>query len=227
MKQVTIRAKGDDAVEILLYDVIGEDALFGGGVSAKAFRSQLKAVKSKRIDLRVNSPGGSVFDAAAMMAALDEHKAEITAHVDGVAASAASVVIMAADRIRVGWNALVMIHNPHALVMGGAEEMLRMAELLEKAKGQLLDAYSRRPNAAKREQLSAWMDDETWFTGAEAVEAGLADEVAGPVAVAALASAYALSAKLGWKRAPELPRDDLAWSETHRRRDIAAKLGGV
>lgn len=175
MKEASIRMSGDVA-EVLLYDQIGADPFFGDGISAKTFREQIKEVKAKTINLRINSPGGSVTEGAAMLAALDSHKARIEVNVDGIAASAASVVAMAGDVIRVSSSGLIMIHDPYAGVQGGAEDMRRMAGVLDKVKGQILDAYSRHSKLG-RDELASMMAAETWLTGQEAVDAGLADEV--------------------------------------------------
>ncbi|HKB37473.1 MAG TPA: head maturation protease, ClpP-related [Gemmataceae bacterium] len=220
MKSVTVRMKSEDAVEVLLYDVIGED--FFGGISARTFREQVKAIKAKSMNLRINSPGGSVIEGAAMLATLDEWKGTIDVDVDGMAASAASFVMMAGDTIRVASNGLVMIHNPLSLVVGGAEDMRREAELLDKVKGQILDTYIRRSNWS-RDDLSQAMDEETWFTGKEAVEAGLADSVNEPVKAAAFAGFDAILAR--YKHVPPLPTEDpRRREETDRRRAIAARL---
>lgn len=238
MKTVTIRAASSELTEVLLYDQIGRDAFFGDGISAKEFREQLRSIKTPRINLRINSPGGSVFEGSAMLAALEEHPSTIRVDVDGLAASAASLIMMAGDEIHVASNAMVMIHNPHALAIGDAAEMLRMAELLEKSKEQFVATYAKRTGAS-RKQISDWMDAETWFTGEEAVEAGFADSAGAPVSVAAFADALKLVARLGAKKVPETPSgprtlsgflrhitDDAqrALQETERRKAIAARL---
>ncbi len=223
MKTLQIRMKANDTAEVLLYDTIGEDPWFGGGISAKTFREQIKGIKAKAINLRVNSPGGDVFEAGAMMAALDEFKGEIIVDVDGLAASAASYIIMAADTIRLGTNAMLMIHDPFGGVMGTADDMRGLADALDKIKSQILDAYERKSNAG-RDKLAAWMTAETWFTGQEAIDAGLADEVTEPVRIAAFASLAPMLAKMKYKHQPAMPKDDAAWRETERRREIAAKL---
>jgi ATP-dependent protease ClpP protease subunit len=152
-KQLTVRMKGDDTAEVLLYDVIGADMF--GGIDAKTFRAQIKAVKAKAIELRINSPGGSVTEAAAMLQALDEFPGRIDVTVDGLAASAATVVMMAGDSIVAARNALLMIHNPWAGVMGTAADMRRVADLLDKIRGQILDTYAGRPGMKlSREELS-------------------------------------------------------------------------
>lgn len=223
MKSVTINMRGDTA-EVLLYDPIGAD-MFGDGISAKDFRAQIKAVKAKALNLRINSPGGSVFEASAMLAALDEFRGTIVVDIDGVAASAASVVAMAGDEIRMAPAALLMVHDPSAIVIGGADDMRGMADLLEKTKDQLIDAYERHSKAG-RDQIAEWMTSETWFGSQEAVDAGFADSVAEGRQVAACANLKEVAAKLHYKHVPTVltARDEKAWQDTDRRRAIAAKL---
>jgi ATP-dependent Clp protease, protease subunit len=231
MNRVRIRARGDaprvhmtgtDA-EVLVYDLIGADPFYGAGISAKSFREQLQSARGKTLNLRVNSPGGDVFEAGAMLAALDQFPGKVVAHVDGIAASAASYLVMGADEVRIGTNAMMMIHDPYGFVLGGAVDMRDVAALLDKVKDQILDAYQRK-SKAPRDRLSAWMSAETWFTGKEAVDAGLADTVTRPVRVAALSRHARTLAMLGYQQAPNLPRDNDAWQATQRRREIAARL---
>jgi len=222
MKEVTINLKGDVA-EVMLYDVIGEDPWYGG-VSAKTFREQIKAVKAKTINLRINSPGGSATEGAAMLAALDEFPGRIEVDVDGLAASAATHVMMAGDKIRIGSNALVMIHQAWGGTIGRASDLRRAAETLEKVNELQIDAYQRRSKAS-REELAAMLEAETWFTGQEAVDAGLADEVTGAIAVAAMADPLRLAAKLGFKHVPEPPKPACISKEEHAKR--AARLAEV
>lgn len=221
-KQLTIRMKGD-AAEVLLYDVIGED--FWGGISAKTFREQVKAIKARTLSLRVNSPGGSVLEAAAMLQALDEFRGRIEVSIDGLAASAATLVMMAGDTISAATNALVMIHNPWAGAVGTADEMRRTADLLDKVREQILDRYAARGKLT-REEFAAAMDAETWYTGKEAVDTGLVDGVTEPASAAAFAGLTPLLAKMKFRKMPELPQDAAPdpWAETERRREIARKL---
>lgn len=229
MKQLTVNMRGDDVAEVLLYGVIGSD-FWGDGITAKDLRDSIKGVKSKTINLRVNSPGGSVTEGSAMLSALDDWKKgsgrRIEVDVDGLSASAASIVMMGGNVVRVASNALVMIHDPYTMVVGNAAEMRRTAELLEKVKGQAIDAYMRRAKLS-REELAAAMEAETWYTGKEAVEAGLADSATDAVNVAAFAGARDLLSKMKYKHSPELPSDAAAWAETERRKQIAAKLRTV
>lgn len=216
-----------DTGEVLLYDVIGGDPFFGAGITSRAFRERVRAVKGKVLNLRINSPGGDVFEAAAMMAALDEFEGTVEVDIDGLAASAASVVAMAGAKVRIGQQAMMMIHNPHALVVGEAGDMRSMADTLDKVKETILDAYRRRSSAVRKE-LSKWMDAETWLTAQEAVAAGLADSVTKGRAAPPPQNMAKIAARLGFKHTPPAvltpPRDAAAWAATETRRKIAARL---
>ncbi len=160
------------AAEIDIFDEIGL-----WGVTAKDFATSLKSIPSDReITLRINSPGGSVFDGAAIYNLLAERRDKITAKVIGLAASMASVVMLAGRRVLAAENATVMIHNPAGGAWGESEEMRKMADLLDKLKGQLVAAYVRKTGKTEKE-IAAAMDETTWFTAAEAREFGLVDEI--------------------------------------------------
>lgn len=166
-----IKNLADDTAEVRVYDEIG-----GYGVSAKQFCEQFNALKAAKINLRINSYGGEVHDAAAMCTAIREHPAEVTAHVDGLAASAASVVAAACDACHIGKSAFMMIHNPISLAYGNAEEMRKQADVLDKLANSIADVYCEKTKKDKDEVRKA-MDDETWFDAHEAKAWGLADEI--------------------------------------------------
>jgi ATP-dependent Clp protease, protease subunit len=168
------------AAEISIYDEIG-----AYGVSAKGFLAELGALPvAAPIDLRLNSPGGSVFDAVAIHNALKRHDGTVTVWIDGIAASAASYVAMAGDEIVMPENAFLMIHDPAGLVMGTAADMRAMAEALDKVKGGLLRGYAARSGKPEQE-ISALMAAETWFDAQDALDLGLATRIAEPVRMAA------------------------------------------
>jgi ATP-dependent Clp protease, protease subunit len=174
-----IRARAGGA-EIAIYDEIG-----AYGVSAKGFLAELGALpEGTPIDLRLNSPGGSVFDAVAIHNALKRHEGPVTVWIDGIAASAASYVAMAGDEIVMPENAFLMIHDPAGLVMGTAEDMRAMAEALDKVKGSLLAGYAAKSGRAA-EEIGVLMAAETWLDAKDALELGLADRLAEPVRIAA------------------------------------------
>ncbi|MEI4234479.1 head maturation protease, ClpP-related [Roseovarius sp. D22-M7] len=175
----TIRAR-DSGAEVLIYDEIG-----AYGVSAKGFLAELGALPDDApIDLRLNSPGGSVFDAVAIHNALSRHTGTVTVWIDGIAASAASYVAMAGDEIVMPENAFLMIHDPSGLVMGTAADMRDMAGTLDKIAASMLRGYAARSGKPEAE-IAAFLAAETWFDAAEALEAGLATRLAEPVRIAA------------------------------------------
>jgi ATP-dependent Clp endopeptidase proteolytic subunit ClpP len=161
----------NETAEIFIYDEIGYF-----GITAKDFVRALKNISAKNIALRINSPGGEVFDGNAIYNALRRQNATITAYVDGIAASMASVIAMAADVIRMPANSMMMIHNPTSGSYGEADELRKDAEVLDKIKEALISAYQRK-TGTDRDEIAQMMDDETWFTAAEALEAGFADYV--------------------------------------------------
>jgi ATP-dependent Clp protease protease subunit len=174
-----IRARGTGA-EVAIYDEIG-----AYGVSAKGFLAELGALpEGTPVDLRLNSPGGSVFDAVAIHNALKRHEGTVTVWIDGIAASAASYVAMAGDEIVMPENAFLMIHDPSGLVMGTAEDMRAMAEALDKVKGSLVSGYAAKSGRTP-EEVSALMAAETWFDAADALAQGFADRLIEPVRIAA------------------------------------------
>ena len=175
----TIRAR-EGGAEVLIYDEIG-----AYGVSAKGFLAELGALPDDAaIDLRLNSPGGSVFDAVAIHNALGRHAGTVTVWIDGIAASAASYIAMAGDAIVMPENAFLMIHDPSGLVMGTAADMREMAGTLDKIAAGMTRGYAARSGKTE-DEIAALMAAETWFSAAEALEAGLATQLAEPVRIAA------------------------------------------
>lgn len=178
------KAQPEKSVEILLYEPIGKD-FFGDGIGAKDFAEDLKSFGDvKHITLRVNSPGGSIFEGLAIYNALDRHPAEIVGYVDGVAASMASAILMASDKIIMAKNTMLMIHDPHALAIGNSEDMLKMADMLDKTAQSLVSIYQRKCGKTEKE-IREKMQAETWFTAAEALAFGLCDEISGAGKIAA------------------------------------------
>lgn len=173
----SIQAKAEaDHADVLIYDYIG-----WGGVTAADFAKELQAVQAKTITVRLNTPGGDVFDGLAIHNSLRAHGATIKVKVDGLAASIGSIIAMAGSTITMGESAFLMIHNPWALIIGNAKDMRDMADTLDKIGSSLAGVYATRPNITK-EQAQGWMNAETWFTADEAVAAGLADAVETPPA---------------------------------------------
>ncbi len=166
------KAKDGEAT-IYVYDIIGGA---WGGVDAQDFAQQLAALDVETINLRVNSPGGDVFAARAMMLALRQHPAEIVAHIDGIAASAATSLVMAADKVQMARGGRFMIHEAWSIVVGNKTDMSETAKLLEGLDEEIVSDYVGRTGADPK-QLAAWMQAETWFNADQAKEAGFVDEV--------------------------------------------------
>lgn len=168
-----IKAMDDDGgeVEVMLYDAIGY-----WGITSAEFRTELNGISAETIHLRLDCPGGDVFMARAMKTALEQHSARVIVHIDGVAASAASYLMMGGDEIEIAQGAQIMIHNAWGWTIGDNREHQKGADLLLK-----IDNGIRRDYAAKtgksEESFVDLMNDETWFEADEALEMGLVDRV--------------------------------------------------
>jgi ATP-dependent Clp endopeptidase proteolytic subunit ClpP len=181
----SMKAAGKNG-EICLYDDIGE-SFWGGGISAAQFKKDLDALGAvNTIDLRINSPGGQVFDGLTIYNLLAQHKARITTHIDGLAASIASVIAMAGDEIRMADCAMMMIHNAAGMCAGTAEEMRSTADLLDTVTGTLQGVYAKR-SGLDAGKIGKMMDDETWMTAQQAVDCGLANKIVDSMNVSAMA----------------------------------------
>ena len=169
---IRVNAMKAGQAEILIYDPIGAD-WFGEGVTAKRFIDDLAEQGDLTdIHVRINSPGGEVFDGFAIYNALKNHKAQIHVQIDGLAASIASVIAMAGDLVTMGDGAMIMIHDPWSLAVGNAEAMRAHAEMLDKVKAGMLGAYVAK-TGRDSEDIAAEMEGETWFTVDEAIDSGL------------------------------------------------------
>lgn len=163
-----------EVTEVFIYDSIG--GWFG--VEASEFVKELSQITSDSIVIRVNSPGGDVYDALSIMNALKRHKATVTATVDGIAASAASFILMAADEVIMGKGSEVMIHDASIVTMGNAADMRAEADFLDRISNTIASVYTDRAGGTTEEWRER-MIAETWYSAEEAVEAGLADSVVG------------------------------------------------
>ena len=177
----TIKALADHA-DIYIYGDIVSDRWDETEVTAKSFIDELNGISAPVINLHINSGGGAVFEASAIYTALRKHPATITAHIDGVAASAASFVAMAAESVHMSDAALFMIHNPWLMLMvaGDVKDIERASEqtinMLNAAKEAMLNAYERK-STLSRDDIAQAMDDETWYSAEQAQAAGFVDEI--------------------------------------------------
>lgn len=178
-------ATGGSEVEIRIYGEIGF-----WGTDAEMFAAKLDEVASTAtsIVVAINSLGGDVFDAFAIYNAVRRYAGKVTGRVDGVAASAASLILMACDTIEMPSNARLMIHNPHTFAAGEAGDLRRLADLLDSTSDSMLAAYVER-SGRTAEEVRTIMDAETWLTAAQAKEQGFCDTIVDPVRIAAYAGA--------------------------------------
>lgn len=171
-KPIRAETTGTEAT-VYLHGVIGG---WWGDIDATEFAKALAEITADTIHLRINSPGGDVMDARAMMTALRQHKAKVVAHVDGMAASAATGICMACDEVEITNGAFFMIHNAWTVAIGNKADMRASADILDKIDAGLVGDYTARTGKTA-EEVTAWMDAETWFTAQEAVDNGFADRV--------------------------------------------------
>lgn len=168
--------KNDDKnAELMLYGDIAE-SFWGDTISAKEVTEYLADLDVENINVYINSNGGVVDTAIAINNALRRHKAKVTVNIDGIAASAATLITCAGDTVKMPKNALFMVHNPLTIAMGDSDEMRKQADMLEKYKNSILETYLQKVNIDK-EKLSELMDNETWLSAEEALEYGFIDEI--------------------------------------------------
>ncbi len=162
-----------DSTSVYLYDVI--DSYYG--ISAEKLVKDLNDISAQTINLHINSPGGDVFEARTMATAIRQHKSNIIAHIDGLAASAATYVALAANEVIMSDGSLFMIHNAWTFTFGNAADLRDTASLLDKIDGTIENDYQKK-TGAESQQIKDWMAAETWFTAQEALDAGFVDSVA-------------------------------------------------
>jgi ATP-dependent protease ClpP protease subunit len=191
--KMQMKAGKEKTAEIMIYEEIGY-----WGKTAKDFKCELDALgEVDNIDLRICSPGGNVFMGFAIYNLLCQHSAKIVAYIDGIAASMASIIPMAAEEIKIASNGYMMIHNPWGGAFGESKDMRRLADLLDGMKENAVKAYQKHCNLSKEEIIQK-MDSETFFNADESIEAGFAHEIYDAVEIAA---------SIDTERYPNLPKN--------------------
>jgi ATP-dependent Clp protease protease subunit len=195
-------AAGDPAT-VQIFDQIGEDWYGGSGLSAKQFSDVLNEIGNGPLLVEINSPGGNVWDGLSIYNQLRGRKAPVTTRVVGIAASIASIIALAGDRVEMADAALMMIHDPSGMASGTSEDMRKMAEALDQHAEVLVGVYAKKTGRSA-ESIRAAMKAETWFTTAEALAFGLVDKPIKQLAMAAKWHPRAVT-----KTAPETVKNNL------------------
>lgn len=167
--------KNEDGRTLYFDGYIAQDSWFDDDITPKQFKAELSASNGD-VSVWINSPGGDVFAASQIYTMLKEYKGKVTVKIDGIAASAASVIAMAGDEILMSPVAMMMIHNPSTLIWGEESDMIKAKEMLSEVKESIINAYEVKTNLS-RSKISKMMDAETWFSAKKAVELGFADKV--------------------------------------------------
>ena len=185
----SFKAAAEKKGELYLYGSISSESWWDDEVSPKQFQKDLAALgQIDTLDVYINSPGGDVFAGITIYNILKRHEADITVHIDGLAASAASIVAMAGDKIVMPKAATMMIHNAWSGGWGNKGKIRKLADELERIDGQLAGIYSARTKKDAKD-VAAWMDSERWMSGDEAFADGFCDEVEENKQIAACADA--------------------------------------
>ncbi len=215
--------KPGGTLELSIYEQIGRD-FFGDGVTAKSVKQQLDAAQFSRIAVRINSPGGDAFEGLAIGNLLRSTKKPIDVFVDGIAASAASIIAMAGHTRTMGANAMLMIHNAWTLCAGDGNDMRKMADTLDKISDSIAQTYMERTGKSL-DDIKALMDAETWMSAQDAVDGGFATGITEESSEEAMALASTFAALDTMKHVPQELRnssksktkkvdgEDLTWSD--------------
>ena len=167
---------GTESERVLeLYGTIAEESWFDDDVTPQMFRDELFA-GSGPVTVWLNSPGGDCVAASQIYSMLMDYKGNVTIKIDGIAASAASVIAMAGTKVLMAPTALMMIHNPITMAYGNHDDMQKAIEMLDEVKESIINAYEIKTNLS-RAKLSHLMDTETWMNANKAIELGFADDI--------------------------------------------------
>jgi ATP-dependent Clp endopeptidase proteolytic subunit ClpP len=196
-------ASAGETATIQIFDQIGEDWFGGNGLSGKQFSDVLAEVGNGPLLVEINSPGGNVWDGLSIYNQLRGRKAPVTTRVVGIAASIASIIALAGDKVEMADAALMMIHDPSGMASGTSEDMRKMADALDQHAEVLVGVYAKKTGKSP-ESIRAAMKAETWFTTAEAIQFGLVDKPIKQLAMAAKWHPRAVT-----KTAPETVKNNL------------------
>jgi len=202
-----VQNKATDKVEILVYGPIGASFWDEDAVTAKKFSDELAKVPSsvKEIHLRINSPGGSVFEGNTIYERLKQHKAKKIVYIDGLAASIASIIAMAGDEIHMGDGSFMMIHKPWTFAMGNDLELERQVNLLQKLEDSMVGIYAKKTGLT-RQDISNKLQEDFWMNAEEAIDLGFATNKTDESETLHMAASYL--DKAGWIKKGSKPTID-------------------
>lgn len=170
-----VRNENDESRTLFLNGEISDETWYGDEVTPKMFKEELQDGEGD-ITVWINSPGGDVFAAAQIYNMLMDYKGNVTVKIDGLAASAASVIAMAGTEVQMSPVAMMMIHNPATIAIGYSSEMKKAIDMLDEVKESIMNAYEIKTGLS-RSRISHLMDAESWFNAKKAVELGFADKL--------------------------------------------------
>ena len=170
-----VRNENDESRTLFLNGEISDETWYGDEVTPKMFKEELQDGEGD-ITVWINSPGGDVFAAAQIYNMLMDYKGNVTVKIDGLAASAASVIAMAGTEVQMSPVAMMMIHNPATIAIGDSSEMKKAIDMLDEVKESIMNAYEIKTGLS-RSRISHLMDAESWFNAKKAVELGFADKI--------------------------------------------------
>ena len=207
MKFWKIVNEAAEQAELLLYGEISNSTWWGDEITPRDFKADLDALSGKDVLVRINSMGGDVFAAQAIYNMLKTYKGKVTVMVDGLAASAATIVMMAGEIVTVPSNAMVMIHNPLTALCGyyNAADLQKLGAVLSTVKGSIINAYlTKTEDKCDKSTVAKLMDEETWLTADEAVKYGFADYVGEEIVDMALNGSALIVNSLKFDKVPNL-----------------------
>jgi len=198
-KQIKNETSEDEVIERVLefYGTIAEESWFDDDITPAMFRDELFS-GSGPVTIFLNSPGGDCFAASQIYTALMEYKGPVTVKIDGIAASAASVIAMAGTEVLMAPTSMMMIHNPATIAMGDHKDMEAAIDMLSEVKESIINAYELKTSQS-RKILSKMMDEETWMNAKKCVEMGFADGMIEDSKKTAPEDAYSFSASIADK----------------------------
>ena len=174
-----IKNKSSEVSDIYLFNDIGTF-----GITAQSFIDEIKEYEDRELNIHINSLGGEVFEGMAIYSIIQRRTSKTTVYIEGIAASIASVIALAADEVIMSENSLLMIHNAWGGTQGEAKDMRKQAEILEKITNEIAEVYVKKTKIPYNE-IVEMMDEETWLTAEEAVALGFVDSISEPIKVAA------------------------------------------